>query len=192
MDGEEDFLTRSITDSPWTLSPSLASRTGLIFLVGLCWACLEADEVTSQQSFPSCESEDIPGDLAQWELSFPFWAECVKPQQSPSNECALRKAKYQSLSCLWLFATPWTIANQASLSMGFPRQESWTGLPCPPPGDLPDPGIKPTSLVSPLVGRFFTTVPPIYKTLLIQGRKSTVNTPVHKDGIQELHRNTGP
>ena len=48
--------------------------------------------------------------------------------------------------------------SQAPLSMGFSRQESWSGSPCPPPGDLPDPGIKPTSLMSlALVGRFFTT-----------------------------------
>ena len=42
-----------------------------------------------------------------------------------------------------LFATPWTVARQAPLSMGFSRQEYWGGLPCPPPGDLPDPGIEP-------------------------------------------------
>ena len=41
--------------------------------------------------------------------------------------------------------TPWTVALQAALSMGFSRQEYWSGLPCPPAGDLPDPGIKPTS-----------------------------------------------
>ena len=56
------------------------------------------------------------------------------------------------------FATPWTMAHQTPLSMGFSRQEHWKGLPFPPPGDLPDPGIK---LVSPaLAGRFFTTEPP--------------------------------
>ena len=47
-----------------------------------------------------------------------------------------------------LFATAWTAARQALLSMGFSRQECWSGLPCPPPGDLPDPGIKPASYVS--------------------------------------------
>ena len=45
--------------------------------------------------------------------------------------------------------TPWTIACQAPLSMGFSRQEYWRRLPCPPPGDLPDPGVKPGSLISP-------------------------------------------
>ena len=57
-----------------------------------------------------------------------------------------------------LFATPWTVACQAPLSMGFSEQEYWSGLPCPPLGDLLDPGIEPTFLISPvLVGGFFTT-----------------------------------
>ena len=46
-----------------------------------------------------------------------------------------------------LFVIPWTVAHQASLSMGFPRQEYWSGFPFPSPRDLPDPGIKPTSPV---------------------------------------------
>ena len=51
-----------------------------------------------------------------------------------------------------------TVACKAPLSMGFSKQEYQTGLPCPPPGDLPDPGIKPSSLMSPeLAGGFFTT-----------------------------------
>ena len=48
-------------------------------------------------------------------------------------------------SCIWPFVTPWTIAHQAPLSLGFTRQEYWSGLSCPPPGDLPDPGMEPTS-----------------------------------------------
>ena len=56
------------------------------------------------------------------------------------------------------FVTPWTVTCQAPLSMGFSRQEYWSGLSFPSPGDLPDPGIEP---VSPsLVARFFTTEPP--------------------------------
>ena len=51
----------------------------------------------------------------------------------------------QSLSHVRLFATPWTIAYQAPLSMGFSRQECWSGLPFPSPGDSPDPGIEPGS-----------------------------------------------
>ena len=51
----------------------------------------------------------------------------------------------KSLNCVRLFVTPWTVAHQAPLSMGFSRQEYWSGLPCPPLGNLPDPGIEPTS-----------------------------------------------
>ena len=51
----------------------------------------------------------------------------------------------KSLSRVPLFATPWTVAHQASLSMGFFRQEYWSRLPFPSPGDLPNPGIKPVS-----------------------------------------------
>ena len=62
------------------------------------------------------------------------------------------------LSCVWLFVTPWTVAHQALLSMRFSRQEYWTGLPFPSPGNLSNPGIEPTSLMSSaLAGGFFTT-----------------------------------
>ena len=75
-----------------------------------------------------------------------YWIECV---------CA------QSLSLVWLFATPWTVALQAPLSMVFFRKEYWIELPFPSPGDLPNPWIEPTSLASTaLAGGFFTTVPP--------------------------------
>ena len=61
------------------------------------------------------------------------------------------------LTCVQLFVTLWTEAHQAPLSMGSSRQEYWRGRLCPPPGDLPNPGIKPTSLMFPaLVSRFFT------------------------------------
>ena len=57
-----------------------------------------------------------------------------------------------------LFVTLWTVALQAPPSMGFSRQEHWSGLPCPPPGDLPDPRMTTGSLLSPVLeGRFFTT-----------------------------------
>ena len=57
-----------------------------------------------------------------------------------------------------LFVTPWTVAHQAPLSLGFSRQGYWGELPCPPLGRLPDPAIEPGSLMSPaLAGGFFTT-----------------------------------
>ena len=58
-----------------------------------------------------------------------------------------------------VFATLWTVAHQAPLSMGFSRQEYWSGLSCPPPGDLPDPGIKPQSLMCPALASL-PLVPP--------------------------------
>ena len=65
------------------------------------------------------------------------------------------------LSCVQLFATPWTLAHQAPLFMRFFRQEYWSRLLFPPPGDLPKPGIKPESPVSSaLAGGFFTSEPP--------------------------------
>ena len=57
--------------------------------------------------------------------------------------------RVQSLSHVWLFVTLWTAAQQAPLSMGFSRQEYWSGLPFPPPENLPDPGIEPVPLMSP-------------------------------------------
>ena len=66
----------------------------------------------------------------------------------------------QLLSHIQLSATPWTVAHEAPLSMGFPRQEYWDGLPFPSPGDLPNPGTEFASLASSaLAGRFFTTEP---------------------------------
>ena len=78
-------------------------------------------------------------------------------------------------SCFWLFSTPWTVACQAPLSMGFSRQEYWSGLPSPPPGDLPDPGIDLASLTSAaLVGGLFTASTVVYMNWLpIQGQVVT-------------------
>ena len=62
------------------------------------------------------------------------------------------------ISCVQHFATPRTVAHHTPLSMGFSRQEYWSGWPCPPPGDLPNPGIESTPCMSPaLADRLFTT-----------------------------------
>ena len=62
------------------------------------------------------------------------------------------------LSCVRLFVTPWTVAHQDPRSMGFSRQEYWSGLPLPPPGDLPDPRTE--AMYAALAGRLFTTEAP--------------------------------
>ena len=67
--------------------------------------------------------------------------------------------KVKSLSRVRLFAIPWTIAYQAPPSMGFSRQEYWSGLPFPSPGDLPDPGIEPWSRT--LEADALTSEPPV-------------------------------
>ena len=84
--------------------------------------------------------------------------ECKSNPQGDITSHPLECVHAKSLSHVWLCANLWTTAHQVPLSMRFSRQEYWSGLQCPPPGDLPNPGIKPTSLTSPaLAGRFFTT-----------------------------------
>ena len=75
-----------------------------------------------------------------------------------SKLCLKEKVKVKSLGRIQLFATPWSVAHQAPLSMGFPRQDYWSELPFPFPGHLPNPGIKLTSPA--LAGRFLTAEPP--------------------------------
>ena len=73
------------------------------------------------------------------------------------TESSVQFSSFQSLSRVRLSATTWTVAHQAPLSMGFSRQESWSGLPCPSPEDLPNLVLKFMSVcVSCIVGRFFT------------------------------------
>ena len=63
--------------------------------------------------------------------------------------CVCERVCVCTLSHVQLFVTPWSVAHQAPLSVGFSRQEHWSGLPCSSPGDLPYPGIEPTSPLSP-------------------------------------------
>ena len=87
-----------------------------------------------------------------------------KIQNTFSSETTFQLGCGCVLSCfsyVWLFETLWTVAHQPPLSIRFSRQEYWSGLPCPPPEDLPDPGIESTSLLSPaLAGGFFTSARP--------------------------------
>ena len=91
-------------------------------------------------------------------MSIRHWV-CRDLKQAPVF--SLRVCLLSPFSRVRLFLTPGTVARQVSLSMGFSRQEYWSGLPFPPPGDLPDSGIKPISLVPPAVagGVFITSTP---------------------------------
>ena len=83
------------------------------------------------------------------------------PHQAPQCIYYTHGRCVHACSVVFDSATPWTVARQASLFMGFLRQEYWNGLPFPPPGHLADPGIELTSAVFPaLAGGFFTTVSP--------------------------------
>ena len=94
----------------------------------------------------------------------------------PSDHCYLSWwcCVLSHFSCAQLFAAQWTVANKAHLSMGFSRQEYWSGLPCPPPEDFPDPGIELTSLRSPALAGRLPLAPP----------KSSIHLPVD---VQILH-----
>ena len=81
--------------------------------------------------------EILQARILEW-VAFPFSRGSSQPKDP-------NQVKVKSLSCVRLFATPWTVTYQAPLSMRFSRQEYWSGLPFPSPGDLPDPGIEPGS-----------------------------------------------
>ena len=76
------------------------------------------------------------------------WAEGCEEKKKSQGDQMIYSVCSQSLSCVRLFVTPWTVAHQSPLSMGFSRQEYQSGSPYPTPGDLPNPGIKPRSPVS--------------------------------------------
>ena len=81
----------------------------------------------------------------------------VYMQYTPSF---IRNAVFSRFSCIHFFATWWTTASQAPLTVGISQQECWSGFPCPPPGDPFNPGIEPLSPMSPaLAGEFFTAEP---------------------------------
>ena len=124
------------------------------------WAFLPVMTSVSLQLHRFCTSDFLEFD------NFPtFWlytssvstGHCILSESGIFLK-ALRACLLSRFSHVWLFATLWTIACQAPLSMGFSRQEYWSWLPCPPPGDLSDPEIEPPSLMLPsLAGGFFTT-----------------------------------
>ena len=90
-------------------------------------------------------------------LPFPSPGDRPDPGIKPGSPAFQADSLTSCFSCVRLCVTPWTVACQAPLSMGFSRQEYWNHLPCPISGDLPDLGIKPAFLIPPaLAGRFFT------------------------------------
>ena len=97
---------------------------------------------------------------SQWGIT---WQKC----QESSWESLLCACELSHFSPVWLLVTPWTLAHQAPLCMGFSCQEYWSGLLCPPPGDLPYPGIEPASPVSPALQEDSSLAELLGKSLLI-------------------------
>ena len=118
----------------------------------------------SEGNVPLCAGLSPPGLRLQTSFSRVAralcWSEEDKPEPGFAAKLRIRHAcvRAQPLQSRRLFATLWAVARQAPLSRGFSRQQHWSGLPCPPPEDLPDPGIEPSSFMTPaLAGGFFTT-----------------------------------
>ena len=84
----------------------------------------------------------------------PLWADSESPSWWASLRFLLTLCMLSLFSCVQFFATLWTVALLAPLSVGFPRQEYWSGLPFPPPGELPHPGIKPEFHYVSCIGRW--------------------------------------
>ena len=94
------------------------------------------------------------GSQSDFGFPFPLAAKAWVQGQWRLHSCMRVLSRF---SCSQLFVTLWTVARQAPLSMGFSRQECRSGLPCPPPSDLPDAGMEPASLLSPVLARRFFT-----------------------------------
>ena len=110
------------------------------------WLTLKSTQSDKCYNYPLLTERTSRG--INWYVASKGWSQdstCglsgYKALNSRKND--ILKVKMKSLSRVHLFATPWTVAHQAPLSVGFSRQEYWSGLPFPSPGDLPDPGVEP-------------------------------------------------
>ena len=142
--------------------------------------------------FARVRVHQLDGITSFWKSALPTWAQVSEPPSSccscaPSSDassildspslCARLPGHF---SAVCLLATPWTVARRAPLSMGFPRQEYWSGLPFPSPGDLPNAGIEPTPPASPALQA--DSLPPPSLPLLLpthppEGPASALGTP---------------
>ena len=126
--------------APMDCSPPGSSVQRVLQARILEWVAMSSSRGSSQ-----------PRDRTNISLSLLHWQARSLPLEPPGMPPFNEFCSVQSLSHVQLFATPWTGVHQVPLSMGFSRQEHWSGLPCPPPGDLPDSGIETMSLVAPVL-----------------------------------------
>ena len=98
---------------------------------------------------PSVLEWSIPGtdmlDICILDVDVLFLHSDLLPSSLLKESLVCACVRTEAISPVWLSVTPWTVDRHAPLSIGFSRQEYWSGLPCPPPGDLPNSGIKPRS-----------------------------------------------
>ena len=155
----------------WTRLKQLSTHTALLISRGMAGSRYSdfIHDGSWKEECRNCQfSQTLGMELAQCHLHhtpFDFYwmivalQRCVRFCPTAKGISYMRTCA-QCFSCVQLFVTLWTVACQAPLSMGFSRQVYWSGLPCPPPEDLPHLGMEPTSLMSPtLAAGFFTTAP---------------------------------
>ena len=144
-------------DGPWQSGELLddTSFWGAGSRLALLWTWVMADfclDRTKSEAQPWCLPTQVAGGNLEHQVAI------NKPRRQKTWVCCQLYFFVLMLSCVWLFATPWTVSCQAPLSMEFPRQEYCSGLPFLSLGDLSNPGVKPASFRSPaLAGGFFTT-----------------------------------
>ena len=135
-----------VPELQWCWPPGFRSTGSIVVTHGL--SCSEASGI-----FPNSSAQGLNRALAGGFFTSeppgkpPLVDFNVQPRTVPDTGCQVTSV-LSRFSGVCLFVTPWTVAHQAPLSMGFSRREYWSGLPCPPPGALPDPGIEPASYVS--------------------------------------------
>ena len=115
-----------------------------------CYLLVDVSELSQMWGHPAGVRELCWWGCGEIGTLVPWWRECKMVQ------LLWKTVRIYVLSHVQLFATPWTIARQVPLSMGFSGQEYWGGLPFPSPRDLPNPGIELVSRVSCIAGGFFT------------------------------------
>ena len=123
---------------PWLKSTQLSSQIALADTTKMVLPCVRAHAHTHTHTHTHCLAHTLAGFMENLHSPLPTFFLLVS-----MHACML-----SHFSHVQLFAPSWTIAHQVSLSMGFSRQGYRSGLPCPPPGDLLDPGIKPASPAS--------------------------------------------
>ena len=140
---------------------------------------------TSLPEVSGCESLPFPAPshLQTW-LQLPPFSPPFPVSLCPSSHSRLCCACY-AISVVSDSVTLWTITLQAPLTVGFSRQDYWNGLPCPPPGDRPDPGIEPSSLMSPALAGGFSTPSATWEAH-IQGKRSRQKNPAQFCSVSTL------